>query len=178
MNMKTRQENLRKLRNRINHLEAQREAAIKTLVKTETALPSLRKQAKRLVDYLLAEELRALQPTPYLDEDLKLDEGAAAGRPDTAPPSEPADSLKEDGLDIPSYLKRATPAGMVSDGPDDADARDYNRRLAAMADPRTPEKKAERKVVAQEIRHAELTGKRRKMPLSGKAALDAIRDSR
>ena len=51
---------------------------------------------------------------------------------------------------------------------------DRNKQLQTLPDPKTKEKKAERKAVEKEVRHAELTGKRRKMPLSGKAALDAI----
>jgi hypothetical protein len=63
----------------------------------------------------------------------------------------------DDGLKVPEFLDR-------------------NKKLQAMSDPRTKEKKAERKAVAREKLEAELTGKRRKMPLAGKAALDAIRD--
>jgi hypothetical protein len=48
------------------------------------------------------------------------------------------------------------------------------RRLQALPDPRTKEKKAERRAVEREVREAEITGKRRKLPLTGKAALDAI----
>jgi hypothetical protein len=48
------------------------------------------------------------------------------------------------------------------------------RDLNALPDPRTKEKKAERRAVEKEKREAELTGKRRKMPLSGKEALKAI----
>jgi hypothetical protein len=48
------------------------------------------------------------------------------------------------------------------------------RDLNALPDPRTKEKRAERRAVEKEKRDAELTGKRRKMPLTGKAALAAI----
>ncbi|PWT79147.1 MAG: hypothetical protein C5B60_00140 [Chloroflexi bacterium] len=68
-----------------------------------------------------------------------------------------------DGLDVPTFLKE----GVAE--------RDRNRKLQAMPDPRTKEKKAERKAIAKEKQQADLTGKRRKMPLTGKAALDAIR---
>src|SRR5262245_1875284 len=61
----------------------------------------------------------------------------------------------DDGLDIPPMLDR-------------------NRQLQTLPDPRTKEKRAERRAIEREKREAELTGKRRKMPLSGKAALDAI----
>jgi hypothetical protein len=40
---------------------------------------------------------------------------------------------------------------------------------------RSKEKNAERRAIEKEMRQAELTGKRRKMPLSGKAALQAIK---
>jgi hypothetical protein len=55
---------------------------------------------------------------------------------------------------------------------------DRTRKLQAMADPRTKEKKAERRAVEKELRNAELTGKRRKMPLQGKEALAVINRNR
>lgn len=47
-------------------------------------------------------------------------------------------------------------------------------RRNKLPDPRTKEKKAERRAVEREVREAELTGKRRRMPLQGKEALAAI----
>lgn len=72
-------------------------------------------------------------------------------------PAEPMLS-EGDGLDVPSFLRR-----------------DSNNKLAAMPDPRTKEKKAERRAVAREVLEAELTGKRRKMPLAGRAASAALK---
>jgi hypothetical protein len=65
---------------------------------------------------------------------------------------------KDDGLDIPAALDRS-------------------KKLNALPDPRTKEKRAERKAVEKEKREAELTGKRRKMPLSGKTAMEQIREA-
>jgi hypothetical protein len=61
----------------------------------------------------------------------------------------------DDGLDIPIYLDR-------------------NRKLQALPDPKTKERKAQRREVEKQKRQAEITGKRRKMPLTDKAALEAI----
>ena len=44
-----------------------------------------------------------------------------------------------------------------------------------MADPKTKDLNAERRIVDKEKREAKLTGATRKMPLTGKAALDHIR---
>jgi hypothetical protein len=70
----------------------------------------------------------------------------------------------DDGLDVPEWMKA------------DAAERDRNRKLQAMANPMTKEKKAERKAIEREVKQAELTGKRRKMPLTGKAALAALKE--
>jgi hypothetical protein len=60
-------------------------------------------------------------------------------------------TMPDDGLDIPPELDR-------------------NRKLQAMADPKTKEKKAERRVVEKEHREAELRGQKRKWPATGRAA--------
>ena len=46
----------------------------------------------------------------------------------------------------------------------------------SLTDPKTKEKRAERRAVEREKRDADLRGKTRKMPPSGKAALDAIKN--
>jgi multidrug resistance efflux pump len=151
------QRRLRQAQAHLANIERKRDQALKTLVKCETQLPTLRKRLDRL----------------RIAEYRRQQEGATAG-PAAAPTPEPIDSVKrEDGLDIPSYLKRSLAAQA-----EDAIAERDGRRLAALPDPRAPEKKAQRKEVEKQVRQAELTGKRRRMPLSGKAALDAIRDSR
>src|SRR5215831_16223593 len=68
----------------------------------------------------------------------------------------------------PSPMPSPAPAGGGSDGiPEFLRRTEATKRLGALPDPRTKEKKAERRAVEQEVRQAELTGKRRKMPLSG-----------
>jgi hypothetical protein len=149
--MTKREKELQSLRNRIKRLEKLRDQAIRDLVMTETRLPALRKKALRLVDAVLKRETAQLRQSA-VPEALKLQprEDAEAEVTATAP--------ADDGLDIPAVLDR-------------------NRQLQSLPDPRTKEKNAERRIVEKQKREAELTGKTRKMPLTGKAALDAIRDS-
>jgi hypothetical protein len=84
-----------------------------------------------------------------------------------------ATKAKNDDLEIPDYLKRAVATGRY----DAKHISDTAKRLATLPDPKTKEKKAERRAIDKEKRDADLRGKTRKMPLSGKAALDAIRSS-
>ena len=63
----------------------------------------------------------------------------------------------------------------IDDGPDVPAILDRTRKLQAMAAPKSKEKRDERRVVEKEKLQRELTGKRRKMPPTGKAALDAIK---
>jgi hypothetical protein len=76
----------------------------------------------------------------------------AAKAPPPVAPDTPAPELPADP--IPTFLDR--------------------RNL--MADPKTKDKNAERRAVEKEKRDAKLTGKLRRMPLTGRAALDAIRN--
>jgi len=109
-------------------------------------------RAANEVDRLRRERKRLLKPRPFQEQP-----EIAAELNDDLPTftREPEVTSNDDGLDIPAALDR-------------------NRKLQAMADPKTKEKKAERKAVEKEITAAELTGKRRKMPLSGKAAMEEI----
>jgi len=128
------------------------ERLLRRLFRTTHALETVRARKKRL-----------LKPRPVPTEAPELNDPVPEFRvkhhPDThsiAIDTPTATITIDDGLDIPKELDR-------------------NRKLQAMADPRTKEKKAERKAVAKEKLQADLTGKRRAMPLQGKAALEAIR---
>jgi hypothetical protein len=125
-------------------------------VRTIAKLERQRSRARKAIDGIkaaIANELVTTQAQPKqvepaaisVDDPNLVDKVAAALD---------AGRKQNDGLDIPAIL---------------------DRKLQAMPDPRTKEKKAERRAVEREKREAELTGKRRKMPLSGKAALEAIR---
>lgn len=74
----------------------------------------------------------------------------------------------------PEAEAQPAPAGEIDTGIPTFLQRD-SKRLAALPDPRTREKKAERRVVEKQKLERELTGKTRKMPLAGKDALAAIR---
>jgi len=114
-------------------------------------------RAANEVDRLRAQRKRLLKPAKLPAEATAVPSSDVTDVDVFGLAAELARGVKDDGLDIPVELDR-------------------NRKLQAMADPRTKEKKAERKVVAKEKLAAELTGKRRAMPLTGKAALDAIRN--
>ncbi|PWT72139.1 MAG: hypothetical protein C5B60_09935 [Chloroflexi bacterium] len=147
--MTKREKELQLLRNQIRRLENRRETAIRDLVTATTKLPGLRKQEARLTTALL----RRLPRPSISEEEVRKAEAAVQA---AAPEVTQTATSKDDGLDIPEWMLR-------------------NRQLQTLPDPKTKEKKAERKAIEAEMRQAELTGKRRKMPLSGKDALAAIR---
>jgi hypothetical protein len=153
--MTKREKEQQSLRQRINRLEKLRDQAIRDLVRTETLLPVLRKRYKKLTDRLLARETKEIAASYTIYKAMEEGKKTEAAVPAAAP----GPSQKDDGLDIPKELDRS-------------------RRLQTLPDPRAKEKNAERRAVEREVREAELTGKRRKLPPTGKAALDAIRDSR
>lgn len=160
--MTKREKRLRDLRNKIARMEAERTLAIKTLVKIENDLPGLRKQEYRLTQSLerRAAELRRLsQLGPFPGEDI-------------TETKQMLDKAVDDALeDIPTFLDR-TAAGKAKDDAARAEI------LAAQADDKKHKnaRRIEKMKIAQEVKHAELTGARRKMPLEGKAALEAIRN--
>jgi hypothetical protein len=100
----------------------------------------------------------------------KLYADASAAKPRTL--SERTDAIVSNMLQGKSFEEAAA----KDDGLDIPPALDRTRKLQAMADPKTKEKKAERRKVEAEHRQAELTGKRRKMPPTGKAAVDMIKN--
>lgn len=153
--MTKREKELHKLRNQIARLEASREAAIKMLVKVEVQLPKLGNRLRRLTarDRKLMEQEVALG---YITTRQAVEENIIK---QTAP---------EDDDDLPEFLDRT--------GKD----KDEEARAEIEAEQNADKKrKAERRIaklkISQETKHAELTGQRRKMPLTGKEALAAIR---
>jgi|SRR5580765_8498674 len=162
--MTKRQKELQRLRNQIARMEAGREAAIKMLVKAEVQLPGLRKQAARLANALLKREneiRRLSQLGPAKDEDEKATRRQLDAEVQAAAEPEPED-------DIPAWLQRQP------------NKKDEEARAEILAQQEADKKRkaevsAEKRQIKKEDLEAELTGKRRKMPLTGKAALDAIR---
>jgi hypothetical protein len=134
------------LLDQIAKLTRKRNEALKTLVRAENVLPKLERRA-RAYD-------RA--PPARTEPVNNLHESQVPELSKHFPLNKEAQRQVDDGLDIPTYLDR-------------------NRKLQAMADPKTKEKKAERRIVEKQKREAKLTGKTRRMPLTGKAALDALK---
>jgi len=115
-------------------------------------------QRERLIRKLItnAERIKTLQRA-IVRLDRKL-AGPATAAPEPVPQSVapapiPTPPRQLDDDPIPTFLDR--------------------RNL--MADPKTKEKNAERRAVEREKREAKLRGQTKRMPLSGRAALDAIK---
>jgi hypothetical protein len=147
-----------RLNRSIERWERKQEAAVIMLRKSAEELLKLRRQRKRSLERETAKAIAERAPAP-----------AAAL---------PAAHLTVDGESTP---RTGTGDGIAAELPhplDIPEILDRNRKLQAMADPKTKEKKAQRKEVEKQKREAELTGKRRKLPLSGKDALRAIGESK
>jgi hypothetical protein len=136
-----------KLNRAIERWQAKQEGAVIMLRKSAEQLAKLHRQRRRMLK--TGQTPAEARATARLDIDQIPAVQAIIA--EAMPP-------QDDGLDIPSALDRT-------------------RKLQAMPDPRAKEKKAERKAVEKEKREAELTGKRRKMPLSGKTAMEQIREA-
>lgn len=147
-----------KLNRSIERWERKQEAAVIMLRKSAEELLKLRRQRKRSLERETAKAI-AERPAVPLSELHTTEIGKANRESWNQIPAVAKAEPKDDGLDIPEILDR-------------------NRKLQAMADPKSKEKKAQRKEVEKQKREAELTGKRRKMPLSGKDALRTIGESK
>lgn len=170
--MTKREKRLQDLRRKINRMERDRELGIKLLVKAVTMLPGLRKEEARLVSTLLrapAPRARVAEhPVPRPSEHVAQN----GGTPDDTPAPVKNDASAKplgrdaDDDDIPSFLERGMRAQTA-----------VNEIMAEQEADR--KRKAKRRIeklkISQEVKHAELTGQRRRMPLTGRAALDALK---
>jgi len=171
------QRDCRLLRNQIKRLEALREAAIKTLVKCENQLPALHKTHRRLDERRLKlcrypvsglAEGKDAPPVPvaHVAEDRsKGDDPIAAPVQDNASAVPGAGDLDEG---IPEFLRRAqeTLAPEIAAAAY-AVANKHNKI------PTEEQKKivaTEKRKVRDEHKQAELTGAKRKAPLTGREA--------
>ena len=156
------------------------ERLLRRLFRTTHALEIVRARKRRLLKPRPlppeAQEVRATVSTVNCDpiaahHQAKMDrqfiqESASMGACDYPPPR------KDDNLDPLDFLVEAAEKRAAERK---AEIAERDRKLMAMPDPMTKENKAQRRVVEKQVRERELTGKRRKMPPTGKAALDAIR---
>jgi len=186
--MTKREKRLQDLRRKIARRERDREQGIKLLVKAVTELPSLRRQLDRLE--------RGWHPRTVArtEQVMAQAEGFLKGH-DLAP--EPED----DGLDIPEkFLRRGMAAQAAVNAAIDAAVPGERHGIAtndrsalapevyeaahAVANkhnrPPTPEQtklvEKEKRKVREEVKQAELTGKRRKWPATGRHAIGVILD--
>lgn len=142
---------------KIAKLKAAREAAIKTIVRVETTLPKFERELARrergVPERAVADDLVASmrEPAAALSPEILAEAKATADLPD-----------------IPAFLVRT--------GDDkDAAARAEIKEQQATDKKRKAERRIAKLKVGQDTKRAELTGQRRRMPLTGKEALAAIR---
>lgn len=143
------------LNRQIEGWERKQEGAVIMLRKSAEMLLDLRRQRRRMLE---RETKKALAARP--DEGQRFGPDEAIKSPtDVRPP-------KTDD-DWPSFLDRP--------GKDkDAAARAEIEAEQAEQKKAKADRRIKKLKIGQETKHAELTGQRRKMPLTGKAALDAI----
>jgi hypothetical protein len=160
--MTKREKRLQDLRRKIARRERDRELGIKLLVKAATELPVLRKQEARLS---AGWHLKP-KPVPKPADDLQsfAEKMVAAAE---------AVINNDDGLDIPDYLRRQQERSVQAEA--DVQARAEIMAQQAAEKKRKADITKQKRAIKEEVRHAELTGQRRKMPLSGKEALAAVR---
>lgn len=162
------------LRRRIQRLEQDRSFGISLIVKAETKLPALRKELTRMADRLLK------TPAPTIKQ--------AAPEPKPEPKTMTYEIRPQDGNggidlqlvtvpaseddDIPGFLRRGAAAQRAAN--DAIAAAEVKAELEATKK-RKAARAAEKRQIKKETIDAELRGQRRKMPLTGKAALAAIK---
>jgi hypothetical protein len=133
----------------------------------EGAVIMLRKSAEMLMK-LRRQRLRMLKRMTVAPSE---PDTAVATEPSPEPAPTPAtqvESADTDDEDIPGFLQR------TGKEKDEAARKEIEAEQADKKK-RAAERRIKKLKIGQEIKQAELTGQRRKMPLSGKAALAAIR---
>jgi hypothetical protein len=166
-----REKRLADLRRKIKRLERDREQGIKLIVKAETQLPALCREAGRLVLKLVNSPVPDAgvveDPDPSPADHVADDRSAVHDAPamEEKPSAEPlAGELDE--LEIPSYLKRSPLAPEIA-------AAAYAVANTHNKIPTEEQKKlvaTEKRKVREEHKQARLTGKTRKPPLTGREA--------
>lgn len=154
-----------KLNRAIERWQMKQEAAVIMLRRSAEDLAKLHRKRRRM--------LREATPTELSSPVMRaLDK--AIPKPAAIPSATQVESPKDDGLDIPAWMRR----GQATQQAVDATISEASKRLAALPNPNAPEKRAVRRKVERQKLDAELTGKRRKMPLAGKEALRKIDESK
>jgi hypothetical protein len=156
----------REINNSLARAQAQREAMIAGLIRAEARLKEMQRARQRL-DKAIAKPKPEPVTKPALPEgkplsaDLVKQVTEAIGHP-------PVKAALDDA--IPAFLDRRSVAQKKDDEARERIERDNAERKTAKA-----KQRIEKLKVRQEIKHAALTGELRKMPLTGRAALDKIR---
>lgn len=179
-----REKRLSYVRNRIKRMEKDRELGIKLLVRSTLELPVLRKEEARLMTTLLKRQ--APPPIPGIKEAAPM--GMVNDGEPMVPPEDVKDGLiaaghwpkVDDDLGIPGFLRRGMAAQKAVDAAIEAHVYEAAHAVAnAHNAPPTEEQKKlvaqEKRKVKEEHRQALLTGKKRKWPATGKAALAQLK---
>jgi hypothetical protein len=144
------------LKQQIADWEGKQEGAVITLRRSAEKLLELRRQLRRTQNRETAAfyaEVRKVEPVEHPKVEARE--------------TKLADDLVGDGLDIPPLLDRTSSK--------DEAARAEIKAQQEAEKKRKAQRRIEKLKIGQEIKHAELTGQRRKMPLTGREALAAIR---
>ena len=157
-----------KLENERNRWMAKKDAAIEMLVKSIGKLKELDRSVARM------ERTAQLPKKPAKAQIAAVVEAANEALAEPVGWVFPEAKPKDDGLDIPTSLKREAPRQVMVSG--DKELEDVVDAARNGDDKAKIALRIRKLKVGQERKQAELTGKRRKMPLTGKDALAAIKD--
>jgi len=152
----------REINNSLARAQAQREAMIGGLIRAEAKLKDLQRARLRLDKALAKPKPEPVTQVPSVN--LKQVTEAAAVYPPPLP------MMPSDDDPIPAFLDRRSVSQKKDDEAREQIERDNAERKKAQA-----AKRIEKLKIKQEIKHAKLTGETRKMPLTGRAALEKIR---
>jgi hypothetical protein len=162
---------------RVSRLEARREKLLVTIERTQRRFEKADKMAKRALKTLatLERKRRRMDKAMTKANNREQNDGIARTQNQEAIIAASRESAAT-VLATASNTARQENAATSSAESGIPEFLDRSKKLNALPDPRTKEKRAERRAVEREKREADLRGKTRKMPLTGKAALDAIKN--
>lgn len=157
--MTLREKRSRDIANTITRTITQRDGCLSNLIRYEARLKSLRRQAQRLERAMAAPQKAAAEP--------KLQQPAVQPYQPNASLASKIDDIMTAGGDlaIPTFLQRTK----------DADRKDAE--AAAALKQEIDDRKKSKARARSETMKAKQRGDTRRMPLTGKAALEAIRQS-
>ena len=153
-----------KLLTTIERAQRKMEKADRTVTRCVKLLAKLERQRRRM------QKAMAQARAAAADELVTTAAPVPAPVQEEAPPPIVAAPAPADELEIPTYLRRTADGNAK-----DAAARAEIEAAQAAEKKRKAERAAAKRSIKKQVLDAELTGQRRKMPLTGRAALAAIK---